>query len=257
MSSGLPLLVAMGVAGLLLWRRVSPGLVPLRPADTSLFAGWAAVLAYVVSFGTGLVLFSLVPGRALLDLLAVQVGASAAGAAVLLAVMARQPDGLGALGLRRHRGAPAPLVALAAWLAFFPAFAGVAWLNTRLLEALGRGAELQAPLRMFLDDPAARRSPLAWLAMVLLLPAFEELVFRGGLQGALRRTLRPAAAVLCSAAMFGVVHEPAAALPAAALGAVLGVLYERTGSLAAPLAFHALHNGLTLLLATLAPEIVT
>ena len=50
-----------------------------------------------------------------------------------------------------------------------------------------------------LDDAEARRSPLIWAIMVLVLPACEELLFRGALYGGLRRLLHPAAAVGASA----------------------------------------------------------
>jgi membrane protease YdiL (CAAX protease family) len=109
------------------------------------------------------------------------------------------------------------------------------------------------PLQEFLADPAVRGSVLAWASMVLVLPVCEELVFRGALYAGLRRLLHPALAVAFSAALFGAVHERSVMLPAAALGAVLALLYERTGSLAAPIAFHALHNGVTLLVAVYAP----
>ncbi len=256
--TGLLIVVGMGLSGLLLWRWVSPRLSGLHAENTVTFTGWAAIAGYAVQFAAAMLLVKLLPASDdLVDRLALQVGAAAVAAAVVLALMARRPEGVAALGLRGRRGPSALVVALAAWLAFYPVFVGVAWLNTQALTALGYEAALQEPLRLFLADPEARTSPLAWGSIVLLLPAFEELIFRGGIYGALRRTLHPALAVAASALLFGLAHEPVAAAPAAALGVMLAILYERTGSLAAPLAFHALHNGVTLLVATLAPGMLT
>jgi len=255
---GLLVVLGMGLLGLLLWRWLSPRLSALHAEDTVAFVGWAAIAGYAVQIAAGMLLGLVFPGpHELVGRLELQVASAAVAAVVVLAVMARRPEGVAVLGLRTRRGPPAIVVALAAWLAFYPVFIGVAWLNTQVLTSLGREGALQEPLRLFLDDPVARSSPLAWSSIVLLLPAFEELIFRGGIYGALRRTLHPALAVAASALLFGLVHDPVVAAPAAALGVMLAILYERTGSLAAPLAFHALHNGATLLVATLAPEMLT
>jgi membrane protease YdiL (CAAX protease family) len=252
--------IGMGMIGLLLWRRLSPQLVGagLHAEDTTSSSGLVGLLGYVVQYlAARLLLVAFPEEKALSRMLALQVAASAVGAGVMLVAMARRPAGVRALGLRGHRGPPAPLAALAAWLAFYPVFLLVASFNAWVQEWAGSGPVLQEPMRLFLGDAAARGSWVVWISVVLLLPAMEELLFRGAIYGAMRRTLHPALAVALSAALFGLAHEPSAALPAAALGAMLATLYELTGSLAAPLAFHALHNGFTLLLATYVPGKLT
>jgi membrane protease YdiL (CAAX protease family) len=50
-----------------------------------------------------------------------------------------------------------------------------------------------------------------------------------------------------SAALFAAIHQSFyVALPLFILGAALAMIYERTGSLAAPVATHAVFNGLQL-----------
>jgi membrane protease YdiL (CAAX protease family) len=96
------------------------------------------------------------------------------------------------------------------------------------------------------------------LATLLCWPLAEECLFRGALQGALAR--RPAlavrrcgvsGAVVLTALAFAAAHAPAHGLAHAAAvfapGVVFGVLRERTGGLAAPIAAHGLANGLWLL----------
>ena len=245
----LAVLAGLALAGVLLWQRLAPGLRALPPGESvreGVLYAIAGVLGtwLLTSLLLGLVdlpepapLERMVPLNALAGLVV---------AAAVLAVAARR-GGIRTLGLRRSGGSsPALLVGLAAWLAFLPVLALVSWLNLELLAALGKEQPPQHWIEAFLTSPAAQGSVLTWISMVLVLPFGEELWFRGGLYGALRRVVSVPLAVAISAAAFGFMHDAAYMLPTAALGAALAVLYERSGSLAAPLAFHALHNGVTL-----------
>jgi len=101
-----------------------------------------------------------------------------------------------------------------------------------------------------------RENPVFFLWMVpvslLLVGPFEELVFRGGLQGYLRRAWGPAPAVALASAGFGAVHLTAViggqegaivyVVVAAALGLVLGAAYERTDNLVVPAVAHGAYN---------------
>lgn len=102
---------------------------------------------------------------------------------------------------------------------------------------------------------AGRDDPTFFLWMIpvsiLLVGPFEELVFRGGLQGLLRRAWGPAPAVVLASAGFGAVHVFALGgtgsqvtylAVAAALGLVLGAAYERTENLLVPAGAHGLYN---------------
>jgi membrane protease YdiL (CAAX protease family) len=103
---------------------------------------------------------------------------------------------------------------------------------------------------------AGQRDPRYFLYMIpvaiLLVGPFEELVFRGGVQGILRRTWGPAAAIVVASVLFGLVHWIAltgaggSRVPyvtvAATLGLVLGYLYERSRNLVVPAVVHGLYN---------------
>jgi len=80
---------------------------------------------------------------------------------------------------------------------------------------------------------------------VLVAPLFEELVFRGFLQGALRSSSGPRVAGVVSAAAFAVIHEPLAMLPMLAFGWALALVRDRTGSVAPCIAVHVAFNALT------------
>jgi membrane protease YdiL (CAAX protease family) len=88
---------------------------------------------------------------------------------------------------------------------------------------------------------------------VLLVGPFEELVFRGGVQGILRRTWGSGVAIVVASILFGSVHifallggggtgQLAYIAVAATLGLVLGYLYERTRNLVVPAAVHGFYN---------------
>ena len=78
-------------------------------------------------------------------------------------------------------------------------------------------------------------------------PVAEELFFRGVVYAAVRRRTHWMVATLVSAGLFSALHtNPIGFLPIMLLGCLLANLYERTGSLAGPLAVHIAHNSFLL-----------
>ncbi len=94
--------------------------------------------------------------------------------------------------------------------------------------------------------------------VVLLAPAYEELLFRRVLFGRLWQAGRPLLGMLLSSAAFALVHEvPGTSgngpleilqlwLIYGGMGAAFAWLYQRTGTLWAPVAAHALNNAIAL-----------
>jgi membrane protease YdiL (CAAX protease family) len=101
---------------------------------------------------------------------------------------------------------------------------------------------------------------LAALSIVLVAPA-EEFLFRGVIQGRLRRSVGPVGAVVGSSLLFGSLHlgnytgETAAVVAGAVLiacvGSVFGVLYERTENLVVPVVAHGVYNTILMVLSYL------
>jgi membrane protease YdiL (CAAX protease family) len=83
-------------------------------------------------------------------------------------------------------------------------------------------------------------------------PLIEELTFRGFIFNALRRYAPVWVAVLGSSVLFGLAHwqpgNAGALIPLAAAGAVLALVYYRSGSLVASMLTHAMFNGVTVVL---------
>jgi membrane protease YdiL (CAAX protease family) len=81
---------------------------------------------------------------------------------------------------------------------------------------------------------------------VVVAPICEEVVFRGFLYPLAKRYAGVWAAVISSGLLFAVAHPSLMALlPLAVLGMGLAVIYERTRSIWAPIAVHAVFNGAT------------
>jgi hypothetical protein len=89
---------------------------------------------------------------------------------------------------------------------------------------------------------APLRSTLAFVLLVVVGPAVEELLFRGVMLHRWTHKWGVGRALLVSSVVFGLGH--ADVLGATAFGLVLGLLYIRTGSLWAPAACHMLNNAL-------------
>ena len=109
-------------------------------------------------------------------------------------------------------------------------------------------------------DELARRhrliNPTTWwggvsalIALVLVAPVTEELLFRGWLLQDLKERYGASPALIWSSALFGLVHLEAGAVVYAALGGlVLGAVALRTQSTLASIAMHAGVNALPMLL---------
>jgi membrane protease YdiL (CAAX protease family) len=164
----------------------------------------------------------------------------AIGAAVLWA--ARQTsDARRALGL----------VAPASW----PRAVGLALLTVILALAVSAALEpiLHAARQQGLA-PDAGRPPglsgiagavLACVALALVGPCVEELLFRGLLTAAFRRRFGPIRTALLTAALFALAHVlPRVIPPVFVLGLALALVYERVGSTLPGILVHCMYNGI-------------
>ncbi len=90
---------------------------------------------------------------------------------------------------------------------------------------------------------------LLFAATVFIGPAAEEITFRGLVQRRARVWLTPGTAIVISALLFGLAHMNMIQLIYAfPLGLLLGLLYEKSGSLLAPVLAHMAVNAATILL---------
>lgn len=96
-----------------------------------------------------------------------------------------------------------------------------------------------------LEDTFLDMSGNVWgiLSITLVAPVLEECLFRGAIEGHLLKKMKPWAAILISALLFGIVHmNPAQVAYASLIGIVLGWLYWRSGSVLPSIVAHVLNN---------------
>jgi len=150
------------------------------------------------------------------------------------------------LGLRRHEWKSLILLA--------PFSVAVMWVLFAVLQAVGYTDWLESlDFETMQDSVKAlqKQNDVVFLALmrfsaVIVAPICEEVVFRGYLYGVAKRYCGPVVAALASALIFSAAHASVAALlPLALFGLLLVWLYERTGSLWAPVAAHACFNAAT------------
>ncbi len=115
----------------------------------------------------------------------------------------------------------------------------------------GVSNERLADVSHMLNEWRQVRLILVVLCMAVLPAVFEELFFRGFLQGALAARLRPVIAVVVSSILFGLFHLVASdaltverLLPSTLLGLVLGFVRLWTKSVLPGMLIHSVHNGL-------------
>jgi membrane protease YdiL (CAAX protease family) len=90
---------------------------------------------------------------------------------------------------------------------------------------------------------------LIFITAVVVVPVFEEMLFRGLFQSWLRSLLaRPWLAIFICSGMFAVIHADAEHWPALlALSMSMGYAYEKSGSLFRPIFIHSLFNAASII----------
>lgn len=163
-------------------------------------------------------------------------------AAILYWAQKNDPHGWAGLGLRRGGNLRALWFGGLAGLLCFPAIWGTNILWPWLFERLGGTFQAQPFIEGF-AQASGWGLVLAFVAAVLVVPLFEELIFRGFLQSLAVQRLGDVRGLVLTSAVFAIMHGPAAFLPIFALALVLGVIMLRTGRIVGPWALHGLYNG--------------
>ena len=100
------------------------------------------------------------------------------------------------------------------------------------------------------------RERWGYIAVGLLAPVVEEIVFRGAILRSLLGTMRNAwAAIALSALAFALIHANPVQMPHAFIvGLLLGWMYMRTGSIVPGVAFHWVNNSIAYVMYNLMPD---
>lgn len=136
--------------------------------------------------------------------------------------------------------APAAVISMWAFFATLQFSGFMKWIESFGVETV------QDTVKLLQESNDPTIIGLMVFAAVVAAPLCEEVVFRGYLYGASKKFAGPWVATVASALVFSAAHGSLAALlPLFVLGCLLAFLYEKTGSIWAPIAVHLLFNGAT------------
>lgn len=120
------------------------------------------------------------------------------------------------------------------------------------------GDDSQLIVRYFLDHPDPRQRAAVIIMALIVAPVAEEVIFRGYFYGVIRRYGGRIPALLTSSLLFAAIHVHLPSLPGLGiLAVILCLLYERAGSLWAPITMHAAFNASTIVALILWPDAVS
>ncbi len=244
---------------------VGLGLVPVAvaaarhfyPQRVVFFARWGfshvllIFLAYLIVFyASGRLLMSADSG--VVDSLQwMLVPSTVAAFAIVLIAHKRHPNPREALGFAAGGNLRAVVSGLSVFFLLLPGLFGVGLLWPWLFTQLGGVFQPHPLLAGFLE---LEGSQLVWACAlaVVIVPFFEELLFRGFLQPLLCQNFGEQGGIVLTSAFFGGLHGQSF-LPVFALSWMLGAVMVRTHRLVGPWAMHAAFNGLNLALLLAVP----
>jgi len=125
----------------------------------------------------------------------------------------------------------------------------VTWLASRIAPGVFDYSEMETRARDLVDNAAGAWFVLLFVVVAFGAPVVEEAVYRGLLQGSLRRAVNPTVAMVAVAVLFAAIHFSVIEFPGLlAFALVLGVCFERSGGLMMPLLAHVSFNATALVL---------
>ncbi len=130
-----------------------------------------------------------------------------------------------------------------AYVAIIPALIVVLIITGTVAKLFSYEPPPQPVVQIYLNENKNPQLLFFSFFVALLGPAIEEIFFRGFTYQAFRTRFGATKAMFLSAFIFSFLHlNLVAFIPIFFLGVVLSYLYEKTGTLAAPMTVHMLHN---------------
>jgi membrane protease YdiL (CAAX protease family) len=134
-------------------------------------------------------------------------------------------------------------VGLVSAIVVFPVNLGMMQLSQLLMESLSLQAVAQQAVETLRTSTTLPERIVLGVTAIALAPLVEEMVFRGVLYPSLKQAGYPQLALWLTALIFAATHSNLLTfLPLTLFAIVLTLLYERTGSLLAPMVTHGCFN---------------
>ncbi len=144
-------------------------------------------------------------------------------------------------------------VGIATWMAAVPVVLMAFVLSSLMFGTHGSQSPVISILFQVARSGNLPAIALFYLSLAVLAPLCEEPLFRGLLYQSLRSRIGVAGGAIISAFLFAALHlDPGGLLPLFALGLVLAIVFEKTGSLVPSIIAHGLWNGANFTMSLLA-----
>ena len=124
-----------------------------------------------------------------------------------------------------------------------PAVLFLHFASQMFLKTIGVSEPAQQAVQMVSQATHPLELALQGISVIMLAPVAEELIFRGIIYNTTKQITSRTAAVILSAVLFAAVHgQWALVLPLMGLSVALAWVYERSGTIIAPILLHASFN---------------
>jgi len=162
---------------------------------------------------------------------------------VLYAVLVTYKENIKKIGLSVTNFFKNIFIGIAGYIAALPMIIGLLVFTIITMRLAGYEPPVEPILRLFLEEDNVLFLLYSVIFVCILGPIFEEIFFRGFMYAAFRKRVGIFRALLITSALFSVLHTNIMGfLPIMALGGLLAYLYEKTGSIVAPIVVHIIHN---------------
>ena len=164
---------------------------------------------------------------------------------ILYFVVVKYKENLHSLGLKFSHFFKNVFSGVSSYIFILPLLFSVLILSVWILGILKYSPPPQPVFEMFMEEKNTKILFFLTIFISILGPIIEEMFFRGFMYSALRKRLGIWAGAFLSGSIFSLLHTNVVGfLPIMTLGVLLAYLYEKTGSLVAPIAVHIIHNSI-------------
>ena len=148
-------------------------------------------------------------------------------------------------------------LSIALGAAFLLPALGLHHVSQSIVLVLGGEPSTQEAVKMVAMSSSQTELALQALSVMVFAPIAEELLFRGVIYTHIKQAGHPKLAIGFSAIIFAAIHgNLALILPLAVLGWALVWIYEKTGTIIAPIIMHATFNAINFSMIKLLPQLV-
>ena len=167
----------------------------------------------------------------------------AAGIVIVYFVIYRYKENLEALGLKFSSFFKNVLSGITGYIFMLPLLFTVLAVSVWLLNVIGYTPPPQPVFEVFMKESRSRVLLFLTIFVSVFGPIMEEMFFRGFMYSAVKKRFGVLIGMILSASIFSALHTNIVGfLPIMVLGMFLAYLYEKTGSLVAPMVVHIIHN---------------